>query len=114
MARTDHLTVKRYQVPSRFKITYTDGTVKKNLTQLNAINDPNANLFEDMFANLETELPPGMRIQNGDFIDEPQKLPEDPLCVITMLYEDEQGNITPVATDSDREWVKKQENLRGR
>ena len=114
LARTDHLTVKRYQVPSRFQISYTDGTVKKNLTQLNAINDPNANLFEDMFANLELELPPGMRIYNGDVVDEPQKIPEDPLCVITTLYEDEQGNITPIATDSDREWIKEQENLRGR
>jgi hypothetical protein len=55
-----------------------------------------------------------MRIHNGDIVDEPQKIPEDPLCVITTLYEDEQGNVTPIATDSDREWVKEQENLRGR
>jgi hypothetical protein len=114
LARTDHITVKRYQVPSRFQITYTDETVKNSLTQLNAINDPNANLFNDIFSNLESELPPEMRIHNGDIVDEPQKIPEDPLCVITILYEDEQGNVTPIATDSDREWVKEQENLRGR
>jgi hypothetical protein len=63
---------------------------------------------------LESDLPPEMRIHNGDIVDEPQKIPEDPLCVITTLYEDEQGNVTPIATDSDREWVKEQENLRGR
>ena len=114
LARTDHLTAKRYQVPSRFQISYTDGTVKQNVTLLNSINDPNTNLFEDMFSNLESELPPVMRFHNGDVVEEPQKLPEDPLCVVTTLYEDEQGNITPVVTDSDREWVREQEHLRGR
>jgi hypothetical protein len=81
---------------------------------LNAIVDPNSNLFEDMFSNLESELPPEMIIKNGDFLEGTQKLTSDPLCTITTLYEDEQGNITPVVTDSDREWVKEQEHLRGR
>ena len=58
LARTDHLTAKRYQVPSRFEVIYTDGTVKKNVTSLDAIADPNANLFEEMFENLEADLPP--------------------------------------------------------
>ncbi len=114
LARTDHLTAKRYEVPSRFQVSSLDGTVKKNVTLLNAISNPNANLFEDMFVNLESELPPAMRFSNGDVVEEAQKLPDDPLCVVTTLYEDEQGNITPVVTDSDREWVREQEHLHGR
>lgn len=114
LARTDHLTAKRYQVPSRFQISYANGSVKRNVTQLNAISDPNANLFEEMFGNLEAELPPLMSIANGELEEVKQRLPENPLCVVTALYEDEQGSITPVATDADRDWVKEQERLRGR
>jgi len=114
LARTDHITAKRYEVPARFQVSFPDGSVKKKVTLLNAIVDPNSNLFEDMFSNLESELPPEMIIKNGDFLEGTQKLTSDPLCTITTLYEDEQGNITPVVTDSDREWVKEQEHLRGR
>lgn len=114
LANTDHLTAKRYQIPSRFQISYSDGTVRKNVTLLNTIHDQNANLFEEMFSNLQSELPPLTRIHNGEIIKEPQELPSEPLCVVTTLYEDEQGNITPITTDSQREWVKVQELIRGR
>lgn len=114
LARTDYSTVKRYVVPSRFQISFPDGTVRSNATFLNAIQDPNANLFENIFVNIESELPALMRFSNGDFLEQDQKLPSDPLCVVTTLYEDEKGNITPIITDSDREWVRQQEAMRGR
>lgn len=114
LARTDHLTAKRYQVPSRFEVIYTDGTVKKNVTSLDAIADPNANLFEEMFENLEADLPPLIFFRNNDLVEVKQRLPEAPLCVVTALYEDEEGNLSPITTDADREWVRVQEQLRGR
>lgn len=114
LARTDHLTAKRYQVPSRFEVSYTDGTVKKNVTSLNAISDPRANLFEEMFENLEADLPPLIFFRNNEFVEVKQRLPDAPLCLVTALYEDEEGNISPIATDADREWVRVQEQLRCR
>ena len=114
LARTDYVTAKRYDVPSRFQVCFTDGTAKKNVTYLNAITDPNANLFEEMFRNIEAELPPLIRFSNGDLVKRTQKLPKNPLCVVTTLYENEHGNITPVVTASDREWVRQQEAMRGR
>jgi hypothetical protein len=114
LSSTDHLTAKRYEVPSRFQITYGDGTVVKSVTQLNAIADPNASLFEEMFANLEADLPPLMSVRDGEFVGDKQRLPSDPLCVVTVLYEDDQGVITPIVTDADRAWIREQERLRGR
>lgn len=114
LARTDHITAKRFPVPSRFEVCYTDGTVRKNVTPLNALSDQSANLFEEIFESLEAELPPVIFFRNGEFVEVKQRLPEVPLCLVTALYEDYEGNITPIATDADREWVREHELLRGR
>lgn len=114
LSRTDHLTAKRYQVPSRFEVRFPNGAVKKNVTWLNAIYDPNANLFEDMFRILESDLPPLTSISNGELVQARQNLPENPLCIVTTLYEDEKGKVSSISTDADREWVRVQESLRGR
>ena len=114
LARTDYVTAKRYQIPSRFEVIATDGSIKKNVTHLNAIGDPNAVIFEDMFLNIESELPPQLVMQGNELVEIKQFLSDDPLCVVTTLYEDEYGNITPIVTDSDREWIREQERSRGR
>jgi hypothetical protein len=40
-----------------------------------------------------------------------QIIPNDPLCVITVLYEDETGKIRTIITDEDREWVTQHEKM---
>lgn len=114
LARTDHVTVKRYALPGRFTVSFADGTEQAGVTTLRAVMDSNAGLFEDMFANVENELSPLMDLRGAEVTSIKQKIPSDPLCVVTTLYEDEYGNITPVATDEDRAWVRQQERLRGR
>ena len=114
LARTDHRTAKRFEVPSRFQVSYADGAVVSKVTLLNSVYDPAADLFENMFNNLEAELPPVMKVVGTEAVEESQSLPEDPLCVITVLYEDERGRTTPIVNESDREWVAHQEQLRGR
>ena len=113
LARTDHVIAHRYQVPARFSACYADGSKQAGVTTLNAVGDPNAGLFEDMFVNIENELPPLMDFSGTDDDAIKQKIPEDPLCIVTTLYEDEQGNVTPIVTDDDRDWVRQQELLRG-
>ena len=75
---------------------------------------PTSGLFEEMFKNIESELPPipDFSTPDGRFV--PQKLPPDPLSVVTTLYEDDAGNIRPIITDEDRRWVKQEEKARGR
>lgn len=114
LARTDYKTAKRLQVPSRFGVQFSDGTVKANVTYLNAIADPNAELFAEVFKSLERDLPPVLCWERGELVERKQCFPESPLTVVTALYEDEQGNITPIATDADRKWVAEQEELRHR
>lgn len=109
-SRTDYVTAKRYKVPERFSIMFPDGEVQKGVTYLNAIHDPNAQLFEDMFKNLEAELPPLPDFSGQDALDIKQTIPENPLCVVTALYEDDAGNIRPVITGEDREWIAKHDN----
>ena len=111
-AATDYVTATRYEVPSRFRVNFPDGTVQEKVATLNAVTDPNAQLFEETFRNIESELrtDPAMREQRAAA----QKLPSNPLCVTTVLYEDDAGNIRPLITDDDREWVAAQEWAHGR
>ena len=109
LSATDYVTAKRYNVPKRFKVVCPDGTEKTGVTFLNLVNNPNAQLFEDIFRNIESELPPIPDFSTSEFQHVKQKLPDDPLCIITVLYEDEVGGIRPIITDEDRVWVDQHE-----
>lgn len=111
---SDYITAKRYELPKRFQVSYADGTVKTGVANLNVVNDPNAQMFEDMFKNLEADLPPLPDFSIDDYRETKQKIPTDPLCVVTVLYEDEQGHMRPIVTEEDKQWVTRQEELRGR
>ncbi|MCM2972899.1 hypothetical protein [Larsenimonas suaedae] len=103
-SRTDYLTAERLNVPDRFKI-YVGDEEKAGFTSLNTLNDPNAQLFEEVFKSVEDELPLLPDFSGPEPIAVQQKIPNDPLCVVTTLYEDESGNIRPIITEKDREWV---------
>jgi len=104
-ARTDYVTAKRYRVPDRFCIVFPDGQEHRCVTYLNAVSDPNAQLFEQIFKNIEADLPPLPRFSGEDVSYVSQRISDDPLCVTTVLYEDGAGNIRPVVTDEDRAWI---------
>lgn len=108
-ARTDFVTAKRYRVPDRFAIVFPDGEEHRGVTHLNAVFDPNSQLFEEMFKNLEADLPPLPSFSGEEVSYVPQRIPADPLCVTTVLYEDDFGNIRPIITDEDRAWVAQQD-----
>ena len=113
LAATDYITAKRYKVPDRFAVHYTDGTTQTGVAYLNVVHDPNAQLFEEMFKNLENDLPSLPNFSDSDANEIKQVLPTDPLCITTILYENTNGNIRPIISDEDREWVAQQEQLRG-
>jgi hypothetical protein len=105
LSATDYITAKRYPLPERFVVSFTDGTTKAGVTSLNVIYDLNAQVFEEVFKAIELELPsiPNYSSLTCDYTQ--LKLPENPLCVTTVLYEDEFGRIRPIITDKDREWI---------
>ena len=86
LSATDYVTAKRFTLPSRFEVSYTDGTFKTGVTSLNVLKDPNAQLFEDIFRNLEAELPPLPDFSGTEYRVISQKVPDDPLCVVIILY----------------------------
>lgn len=110
LAPTDYATAKRYELPNRFSVAYGDGTVLKKVAQPQAVHDPNAHLFEEMFANIEAELPTLRKVIGTKVQETPQKLSANPLIVATILYEDEMGNTRPIVTEEDLEWLKIQVN----
>jgi hypothetical protein len=113
LSATDYVNGKRYQVPARFQIKHGDGSVHRGVALPNSVGDPNARLFEELFRRLEAGLLPA-----PDFSSEggtlPQKLPVDPLCVTTILYEDDRGNIRPIISADDRAWAMEREIAHGR
>lgn len=110
LSRTDYVIAKRYQVSERFEIIDMDGALKTRVAFLNVVYDPQAAFFEELFKSIESELPPIPDFSSDEFRPIPQKIPEDPLCVTTVLYEDEVGNIRPIISDEDREWVYRHES----
>lgn len=105
LSATDYITAKRPEVPSRFKVSYADGASKSGVTFLNAVYEQNNQLFEDVFGSLEFDLPPVPIFLSAGYQSIKQTLPDAPLCVTTVLYEDGDGGIRPIITDEDREWI---------
>ncbi len=111
LAATDYIAAKKYKVPERFAISYTNGERRTGVTFINAVYDPYAQLFNDMFINLENELPPLLKFTGSDFEEKKQSLSDAPLTVITVLYEDAYANIRPLITDEDRAWADQQDRI---
>ena len=92
---TDFQLANRYAVPKRFSISTNDGTLD-GVTTISTVNDPNAELFEVVFQELESNIPPLLIPRPGDdkLADRKQMVPQDPLTVRTILFEDEFGRIS--------------------
>jgi len=108
LSATDHVTAERYNVPERFTVIFADGSEESGIARLSMISLPAAQLFEDVFKTIENELPPIFDISDDDREVTHQTIPKSPLCVITVLYEDEDGSIRPIISDEDREWFRSQ------
>lgn len=103
LAGTDYLTAKRHALPKNF--TVTDGQqTHEGMMHPKIIRDNMGAAFEGLFRTLESELPP-----IPDFLTEkhtPQRIPQEPLYVLTFLREDEEGNITALTSrDLSREFA---------
>lgn len=114
LSATDYVTDTRRRVPPRFQVSFADVTMKEGFCPLKLITNPTAQLFEEIFKSLETELPPLPDFSGAEYRKVKQTVPDDPLCVTTILYEDEHGNIRPIITEADKQWAAHQEEqLRG-
>jgi hypothetical protein len=95
LAATDHLTAKRQGLPKRF--TVTDGQqTREGMTHPRIIRDNVADAFESVFQSIESNLPPMPDFLTGRH--KPQRIPQEPLFLLTFLREDDDGNVTPITS----------------
>lgn len=101
----DYQTVETIKLPDRFSLKDGEGQIKKGATTIQAFNDKGSGLFSEMIDHLESMLP---KIADYSEIEAKfisQKLSGEPLCVSTLICEDETGNRRAIVNDDDRQWL---------
>jgi hypothetical protein len=101
----DYQTAETIKLPERFSLVGPEGQVKKGVTRIHAFYDQNSVLFNELFVHIEGKLPPTIDFSHNVPKALPQKLPSDPLCISTLIFEDEMGNRRAIVTDEDRKWL---------
>jgi hypothetical protein len=101
----DYQTADTVKLPERFSLVGPEGQVKKGVTRIHAFYDQNSVLFNELFEHIERQLPPTIGLSQKVLKTLPQKLPSVPLCISTLVFEDEMGNRRAIVTDEDRKWL---------
>jgi len=106
LSRYDFRSVERRKVPDRFGVQFGDGSRQSGMAAPSVVRDPDAMLFESVFAEMEKTLPPLPDFAN----DRPlaQRFSNDPLCVRTIAFEDAAGNCRAIVDEEDRAWLQRQ------
>ncbi len=95
LAPTDLLTAKRQALPKHFKVT--DGQeTREGMTYPRTLHENVAGTFEGVYQSIESDLPPTPNFLTGKHT--PQRIPQNPLFLLTFLVEDDQGNVTPITS----------------
>lgn len=106
LSRHDFWSVGRSRVPSRFAVTYTDGTERQGFATPQSVFDPSSMLFEELLQEIEEQLPPVTDFARDTQVR--QKLSDDPLGVRTIVYEDAHGNCRAIIDEVDKDWLLQQ------
>jgi len=94
LAVTDFHISEHHKVPQRFTLTSDHGTIP-GVIPASAIND-HPEIFEPVYQGIEKELHQQVRSVAGEYEFYTLELPKDPLCVLTCVVEDSDGNLTPM------------------
>lgn len=103
LSRFDFRSVGRLPVPKRFVLSFPDGSERRGFVPPQAVFDPNATLFEDLIKELERQMPPISDFVRNTAIR--QVLPDDPLGVRTIVFEDGRGNCRAIVDEEDKAWL---------
>ena len=107
LATADHLTVTRERLPKSFSVS--DGNEKREgMMSPGIVRDNVLYAFEPLLKLLEHDLPPIPNfITNKHTL---QRIPEEPLYVLTFLMEDDAGKVTPITNqDLSRKFAMQQQ-----
>lgn len=92
MAGTDHLTATLGAVPQRFTLTSEHGTIPGAIPA-SAVFDDHGALFGPLMDQIERDLPKGIRSVNDNYEQFTVRIPQDPLCVTTGVFEEQNGEL---------------------
>lgn len=94
LSADDHHTVPRRKLHDRFMVSTPDGDMKGAVT-LDIARSASSQFFEELLDQLERELPRQPRFIMGKPVPYPIPVSKTPLCVSTVLLEDQYGLLQP-------------------
>jgi len=104
LSATDFISCERISFPKNVKIV--NGTDElEGCLPANSINSFFDHNQDIIFTELENFLPPIFSLDNSEVKSKPQNLPQNPLYVLTQVYEDKKGNQRPILSKKDVQWL---------
>jgi hypothetical protein len=99
-AATDFLSAPWHKVPANFTIEHTDFGVMMGAAQASMIGDPHyhQNLFGPLIETLARSIPEQVRSVDGEYQTFRLDIPQEPLCVSTIVMETEDGSLVPMVS----------------
>ena len=100
LSATDFLSAAWQQVPLNFTLMNPDGEDLKGVAHASMVSNSEArdSLFGPLMEQLAKELPEQVRSKNGDYKGFRLRLPQDPLTVVTVVMENEDGSLVPMVS----------------
>jgi len=100
LSRTDFLSAEWCKVSPNFKIINPDGKEMTGVATESLLADPisHSHLFEPLIEQLASSIPEQLRSYDGDYDSFRLDLPQDPLCVTTVIMEYENGTQIPMVS----------------
>ena len=98
LAATDFLSVPWHKVPPSFTIQNTEFGEMEGVAHASMISDPyyHQTLFGPLIEKLAQSIPEQVRNINGGYEKFRLDLPEAPLCISTIVMENEDGSLVPM------------------
>ncbi|UPU37814.1 hypothetical protein M1B72_08935 [Geomonas paludis] len=90
LSTTDHLFGRYCHVPDRYVANYAGKDIP-GVAHVTELDNPQTQLFEEVYQALDQELAAIAEAENNSFED--VKIPDTPLFVMTALYLDDHGQV---------------------
>lgn len=105
LSRTDFFSAGWCKVSPNFKIINPDGEEMTGVATASLLADPisHSHLFGPLIEQLASFLPEQLRSYDGDYKSFRMELPQDPLCVTTVVMEYEDGTLIPMVSNKEYE-----------
>ena len=100
LAASDFLSAAWHKTPANFTIQHTDFGEMKGAAQASMLSDPHyhEHLFGPLIEQLAQAVPEQICSVNGEYRKFRLELPQEPLCISTIVMENEDGTLVPMVS----------------